>query len=167
MEHVLEAGGLRIVFHRRADRWAHTVQAFSGGEFRTLLESIEGDASDPWPPSPPLQQLHFEERPGGQRVALLVGMAGTSHWSSSVVLDPRRGEAEVEVACRLRATPRRLGSRYRRCGAGAELRALAGVLTRTADAEWVGPAAAEIEIPSTIGWKYAIAGCGASLILPA
>lgn len=117
----LEGGGFAVVFTRRGDRVGHAVLrtdcAAAAGEHLTsapaLLESIEGTAEDDWPTSPPLKELHFENRPDGRRLALLIGMAGRSHWSLSVELDASAGRVTFDVACRLRSQPERLGSTYR------------------------------------------------------
>lgn len=109
---VLAAGPLRVRFHRLGDRIAHAIEWAGGPSPRTLLNSIEGDPDQDWPPSPPLQELHFETRPDGQRLALLVGMAGHSHWSASIALDAAGTALEFDLACRLRETPNRLGNQY-------------------------------------------------------
>jgi len=110
----LEGDGVRVVFTRRGDRYAHSVFRVSTSEEGTpsglLLDSIEGTPDDAWPASPALKELHFEDRADGR---LLVGMAGKSHWSLSVELDVARGDLVFDVACRLRGMPARLGSRYR------------------------------------------------------
>jgi hypothetical protein len=109
---VLEALGVRVAFRRLADRYSHAVEISCGGEWIPLLESIEGAADDDWPPSPPLQELHFESRADGTRLALLVGRAGRSHWSLSVEAAPDASRIVFDAACRLRDVPRRLGSHY-------------------------------------------------------
>ena len=111
--------GLRAVFFRpqsAQDRWGHviaTVGPSPGGENVTArLVSHEGAGRDGWPLSPPLQSLAIERRPEGA-VALLVGMAGQSHWSASFeALADRR--LKIDIACRLGAGAgeSRLGSRY-------------------------------------------------------
>lgn len=117
-EAVIEGGGLRVDFTRADDRFAHVIgwlnEVPGGGlEFVPLLESVEGTADDNWPASPPLQSLHVEDRPDGKRLALLVGMAGRSHWSASLEFDPALGKATWDVACRLHAEPAALTSTYR------------------------------------------------------
>jgi hypothetical protein len=156
MEQVLEGGGLRIVFHRRGDRYGHTIEAIADGRVRAVLKSIEGDAAEPWPASPPFQQLHFEERPGGKRVALLVGMAGTSHWSASVEFDPLEGVAVFDVACRMRAKPEWLGSQYASHEPDEWVRVLLGDPWRAADAVGVRALTADDEFPCTMRWKYVV-----------
>lgn len=119
-EQAIEGGGLRVVFRRLSDRFAHRVEWMDRGGVIPLIESIEGAADEDWPASPPLQELHFERREGGIQLALLVGRAGASHWSMSIELDPAAAKISFDVACRVRAAPGRLGSRYRRLDVAAD-----------------------------------------------
>ena len=103
---------LSVRFHSQDDRFAHSI--YAGDSDQPLLTSIEGGAAD-WPASPPLQEVHLEQRPGGAQVALAVGMAGSSHWSLSCELRPAGEDAmevEFDVACRLKQPPDQLGSSY-------------------------------------------------------
>jgi hypothetical protein len=109
---VIEAGSLGIAFERWGDRLRHRVLRLGTLE-ALLLESIEGTASDDWPPSPPLQEVHVEYRAAGEVVALGVGSAGASYWSVSVVLDPRQRTATFDVACRRGDAAAWLGTTYR------------------------------------------------------
>ena len=104
--------GLRVVFQRQADRWTHRIEIIDGAQSCCLLTSVEGTSDQPWPPSPPLQQLSIEELAPGSRVALLLGMAGKSHWSASVECDPVSLSLLFDVACRVQQPPQRLGSCY-------------------------------------------------------
>lgn len=105
---------LQVIFVRQNDRIGHRLELQTGSQApRVIAESWEGLADEAWPASPPLQQLHLEDRGGGQRVALLVGMAGRGHWS--LVVEPttdRRGFL-FDAACRLSAAPTQIGSAYR------------------------------------------------------
>lgn len=102
--------GLRATFFWRVDRYAHRIERIEAGEMMVLLESIEGSDLDRWPPSPPLQQLSFERLPDGRPVALLVGMAGATHWSMSADI---AGALVFDVACRVKEEDATLGSSYR------------------------------------------------------
>jgi len=112
-EQAIESGGLRVVFRRLADRYAHRVELTHSEGAICLLESVEGTAEDDWPPSPPLQELHFEHRGAERQLALLVGRAGASHWSLSIELDSAAATITFDAACRVRSAAERLGSRYR------------------------------------------------------
>jgi hypothetical protein len=105
--------GLRVMFFWRVDRYAHRLERVEGGVVVPLLESIEGSDLDRWPPSPPLQQLSLEKLPDGRNVALLVGMAGASHWSLTAERDPSETGLLFDVACRVKEPPEFLGSDYR------------------------------------------------------
>ncbi|MBL9123800.1 MAG: hypothetical protein JNG90_09220 [Planctomycetaceae bacterium] len=115
-----------------------------------VFESIEGTPEEDWPPSPPLQELHLEARPDGKQLALLVGMAGTSHWSLSVEFDPAAGTAVFDVACRVKRAPGGLGSRYRRSG--------------SAPQEWSAEpqTSGSLELPRTARWRYGVAVGGSA-----
>src|SRR5262245_7741482 len=124
----LEAAGpdgsvLRIELIWQGDRFGHQITARSAdGAITPLLESLEGAATDDWPPSPPLQSLHIEPLPAGRTAALLVGMAGRSHWSASIETTTGSAEILFDLACRHTAAPARLGSRYHALlGAGKRL----------------------------------------------
>jgi hypothetical protein len=111
----LTAGPLVLTFEWHNDRFAHRVTLATDAqsdEAAPLLASMEGSQDDVWPDSPPLQECHVESRPDGRQVALLVGRAGRSHWSLSVLSDPVAGSLLFEVACRFSGEPNWLGSRY-------------------------------------------------------
>lgn len=108
----LSAHGVGVLFWREADRYVHQVSLETAAGQRLWLASVEGAADDLWPPSPPLQELHLEQRPGGIQVALLVGRAGRAHWSLSVEADGSRGTLSFDVACRSRGTADKLHSNY-------------------------------------------------------
>jgi hypothetical protein len=105
--------GLRLTYFWRVDRYAHRIERIEAGLTIPLLESIEGTELDRWPPSPPLQQLSVETLPDGRAVALLVGMAGSSHWS--LTAEPIANEISLlfDVACRAKENGAVLGSAYR------------------------------------------------------
>ena len=111
---------LRVEFTWRADRYGHVISLMkAAGQTVPLLESIEGSGDDAWPQSPPLQSLSIEKLAEGRSAALLVGMAGRSHWSASI--EPALGVSGFvfDVACRHSQAPNWLGSRYRRLSAAA------------------------------------------------
>ncbi|MBS0211541.1 MAG: hypothetical protein JSS27_21575 [Planctomycetes bacterium] len=107
------AGRLIVEFVRQADRVGHRLLYQVAADWVVpVFQSIEGSPDERWPASPALQHLHFETQ-AGRRVALLVGMAGRSHWSASVSTD-EAGEALIfDIACRLHSPAERLGSEYR------------------------------------------------------
>jgi hypothetical protein len=105
---------LRVEFVWQVDRYRHIISAVEPrGRSIPLLESVEGALSDEWPPSPPLQSLHVETQQGGRRVALLVGMAGKSHWSASIGPLSNGTGLVFDLACRAGGSPRQIGTSYR------------------------------------------------------
>jgi hypothetical protein len=121
------AGGrLALQFERRGDRWSQRIDCLHSTQRWPCLESVDtsgldqakgGVTSDStnqgWPLSPPLQQLLIEDRGAAGRVALMVGMAGRSHWSMSVEPVAGRAAFRFDVACRVQAVPGWLGSCWR------------------------------------------------------
>lgn len=143
----LSGGGLWVEFVWRGDRWGHRIGVTDSDrgqsppqQLAAILETLEGTPEQDWPPSPVLQELHLEPRGNGQQLALLVGMAGTSHWSLSMELDPAAGRAVFDVACRVKRAPGELGSTYRR--ADLPLR--------------VSPPTGPISLPATVQWRYTV-----------
>ena len=126
---------LRVDFRWRDDRFVQElfVDSVAAGI------SVEGDAHDDWPSSPPLQQLSLEKI-NDSSVILGVGAAGRSHWSISVEViasvpangvlesgvlenrgdgDPvgpaghaRGSKIKFELACRSKERPAFIGSSY-------------------------------------------------------
>jgi hypothetical protein len=114
----IEASGpngnrLRLDLLWRGDRYGQRITLCNAdGSVQPLLESIEGSAHDDWPPSPPLQSLTIEKLADGHLVALLLGMAGKSHWSASIEAVPDKAALIFDIACRHDARPGPLSSRY-------------------------------------------------------
>jgi hypothetical protein len=121
-------GTLRVRFFRAGDRYSHAIDLIDRDETRTLLESVEGDDAEIWPPSPPMQHLNVSRIVSDteqRHVAMLVGGAGSSHWSMCVaVSDSENNSREArygafsmellfEVACRTQKPPVWLGNTYR------------------------------------------------------
>lgn len=76
-----------------------------------LARSREGTPSDTWPCSPPLQQLVADTLTDGVQALLGVGLAGKSHWSASIHVEPT-GRLVIDMACRCSPEFQYLGSRY-------------------------------------------------------
>jgi hypothetical protein len=105
--------GLRVQFYRLGPRWAHRVLAIERQATLALLESIEGDGLQSYPPSPALQQLVCQRREPTSPVALLLGMAGQNHWSVSVEAWAEQRVLRFDIACRYHASAAAtLGSTY-------------------------------------------------------
>jgi hypothetical protein len=110
-----EHQALRVIFHAQADRYAHTLalveRVRDGEQITPLAYSLEGSPLDAWPSSSPLQSLSVETRAAGD-VALLVGMAGRSHWSASFETFANSTKLLIEHACRVGNEPAWLGCEY-------------------------------------------------------
>ena len=100
-------------FHWHLDRFAHTIGLLEDERLIPVLASHEGAPQDDWPLSPAFQEASLETGSGGSQCVLLVGMAGTSHWSASVEADPSAAVLHYDIACRINRAPSKLGSRYR------------------------------------------------------
>jgi len=169
--------GLRVAFIWDEDRFGHEISCLEGRVATVCLTAELGRDQDPWPASPALQQLSLEELQPGRPSALLVGMAGQSHWSQCVEADPATTSLTFDVACRVQREPQWLGSRYRvhhdaarrptpagriALGGGVELTiepAAGSTPARITSAG--GPLAIALDLrvlrfPSTVRWKYRI-----------
>jgi len=104
--------GLQITFDWQRDRFTRSISAVDAKRDVVLLASLEGTNDDEWPLSPPLQSLAIEQREEGRQVALLVGMAGRSHWSMSVESWPNEQTLVFDAACRIHESPTMLGATY-------------------------------------------------------
>jgi hypothetical protein len=148
---------LRVEFVWRGDRFGHVISLVDADGARPLLESVEGSLADAWPPSPPLQSLTIETRQADSRVALLVGMAGRSHWSASIEALPDRAELRFDMACRHTELPAWLGSSY--AWQGSERNSLAfqtelGEFTTAAERVAIQPRATAARTSTC--WRFAI-----------
>lgn len=105
---------LRVEFIQQGDRYGHRlITVDADGREILVLESVEGNPTETWPPSPPLQNLSIETLPDGRRVALLVGMAGRGHWSASIEALPDEAVFVFDIACRSSGGEPALASSYR------------------------------------------------------
>lgn len=161
---ILRAGGLAVMFERRGDRIAHRIVIVDQAGERLLLESVEGTPDDPWPPSPALQEGRIESA-AGRGVAMLVGMAGKSHWSVSIEADAERESLTFDVACRIKQSAEWLGSIY-----SSEERGLALIdcdksctLKNEPNRLLIAPPTERIALPATIRWRYEVAKNNASI----
>lgn len=104
---------LKLVFEHQTDRWAHRLVLNDKETETTVLRSLEGNAEQHWPPSPPLQDASHHSLATGEAV-LAVGMAGKSHWSASYSIDNRMILADL--ACLIKNHPppstNSIGSKY-------------------------------------------------------
>jgi len=170
--------GLRVTFSWDDDRFGHEIAYLEGRLAIVCLTAELGREQDPWPASPALQQLSLTELQSGRSSALLVGMAGKSHWSQSIEADAATASLTFDVACRVQREPQWLGSRYRTRpgvwdspapdvriarGGRVELKIEPAANSLPSRIENAGPSLAIApdlrtqRFPATVRWKYRIA----------
>ncbi len=122
LEVLNESGcGARVEFHWKGDRFFHTLMGIRRNKVHPLLESLEGDAHDQFPPSPCLSQVHQQDQ-----TLFFTGATSECHWSASV--QPSKlnlvGESpepfdvlSFEFACRLKKQSHQMCGAYRILGA--------------------------------------------------
>jgi hypothetical protein len=108
----LRGQGVRAIFEWREDRYCHRIEWIERGQPHLAMNSLEGLHADHWPSSPPLQQLHVEDRGAGQQIVLLVGMSGREHWSASVEAAVDGKSLIFDIACRVGTPGVKLRSTY-------------------------------------------------------
>ncbi len=109
----LSAGALTVRYFKSGDRLSHTIGIVDGDSYLPLLESIEGSPKEPWPASPPMQQMVSESfTPGANPVLLGVGLSGNGHWSSAIETKHSR-LLKFDIACKNSKSSNWLGSEYR------------------------------------------------------
>jgi hypothetical protein len=126
-----------------------------------LREILAG--GEAWPLSPPWQELHVHAAESGERALMLVGRAGTSHWSMTVSADDALRGIVFDVACRVRSQPDFLGSTYDALSPLAskiEFQPLSiGVSTALVEqhpASIIIRPRVSIQPPATVRWKYCV-----------
>ncbi len=109
----LSSGALSVRYSKLRDRLSHTIGIGVGDDYLPLLESIEGSEEQPWPESPPMQQMVKEcFTPGTSPVLLGVGMSGNGHWSTAIK-SPHDEQLKFDIACKNSKSSTFLGSQYR------------------------------------------------------
>ncbi len=109
----LSAGVLSVRYSKVRDRLSHTIGIVDGDTYLPLLESIEGSEEEPWPASPPMQQM-VEEcfLPGTSPVLLGIGLSGNGHWSTAIESQNSR-LLKFDIACKNSKGSTFFGSQYR------------------------------------------------------
>lgn len=151
--------GLRLELRWHGDRYGHLISRIAPHlDPEPLLESIEGALPDVWPPSPPFQSLTVQTMPNGATAALLVGMAGRSHWSASLETVLNRTELVIDVACRHSDQPLYLGSQYRVLAPATKdfaIRGLDSEVEQQSERLLIQPQVKTVS-SSTTRWKYVV-----------
>jgi len=109
----LSAGLLQVRYTKCRDRLSHVIGILDEESFIPLFESVEGTEQEPWPSSPPMQQM-VEERftEGAPPVLLGVGLSGNGHWSTAIDTQQQR-VLKFDIACKISKVSNSLGSVYR------------------------------------------------------
>ncbi len=109
----LSAGTLTVRYTKWQDRLCHTIGIVYEDVFVPFLESVEGNADEPWPTSPPMQQMVEESfSPSANPVLLGVGLSGNGHWSTAIETQLAHG-LKFDIACKNSKGATRFGSEYR------------------------------------------------------
>ena len=106
----LTGAGLTLELEKVGDRWATRILGPSPtGRPVCLSRSVEGDATQTWPPSPPFQEIQALDAPAP--VFFASGQCGRAYWSAAL---ERRAPHEIccDIACRTPDPPPNLGSRF-------------------------------------------------------
>ncbi len=118
----LEFAGTKVTYFWNEDRFHHRVSIQTSDGWLDLLESVEGTSADPWPVSPPWQQIVRESFGHlGEDVLLGVGLSGNGHWS--IAVHPTNSEPSqdhpaqfrglaFDIACKTSTPATSLGSRW-------------------------------------------------------
>ncbi len=109
----LSAGALSVRYSKLRDRLSHTIGISHRDHFLPILESVEGTELEPWPVSPPMQQMVEESFvPGASPVLLGVGLSGNGHWSTAIETQSEQ-LLKFDVACKNSQSSSWFGSEYR------------------------------------------------------
>ena len=109
----LSAGALSVRYSKLRDRLSHTIGIVVKDSFIPFMESIEGSEEEPWPASPPMQQMVQEcFTPGASPVLLGVGLSGNGHWSTAIETHGA-GRLKFDIACKNSKSSTWFGSQYR------------------------------------------------------
>ncbi len=119
----LEFADTKVIYEWDADRFRHRLAIRTPDGWMDLMESVEGTSSEPWPPSPPWQQIVRESMGHrGEDVLLGVGLSGNGHWSIAVHptnTEPSQSHPTTyqglafDVACKTSKPATRLGSTWK------------------------------------------------------
>ena len=101
--YTLRDANIELSFRQVGDRWQHCVSVSNHGEWFPLLTSEEGTPADDVPPSPPLQDLRFEQLADDVFEFQLMGQSGKGVYSAAVRLDGGASTIDFDLCARGRA----------------------------------------------------------------
>jgi hypothetical protein len=99
----LRDADFELSFNYVSDRWHHRVSVRHHGEWHPLLTSEEGVPTDDVPPSPPLQDLRFEQLANRIFEFQLLGQSGKGVYSAAVRFDGGTGTIDFDLCARGRS----------------------------------------------------------------
>jgi len=110
----LRDADFELSYRYLGDRWQHGISVQHDGQWRPLLTSQEGSATDDVPPSPPLQDLRFEQLADGVFEFQLLGQSGKGVYSAAVRFEGASRTIDFDLCARGRSieTPVCTSSRY-------------------------------------------------------
>ncbi len=92
---------IKVCCYDLPDRVGHSVFVQRGNDVIELLRSVEGDSSDDFPPSGPMQEMVAEVASVGKDPVLMgLGSAGKSTWSCSIEADATIEAVAFDFACK-------------------------------------------------------------------
>lgn len=91
-------GPVQLIWSRTADRWGHELRC---GD-RKILASVEGTASEAFPPSPAYQEMLVEQFSAETFEYQLMGQAGKTIYSASVTVSPQQQCIEFDCCARIK-----------------------------------------------------------------
>lgn len=142
---------LRVEFLKCGDRFSHIISLVESGRVTPLLDSIEGSPEDFSPLSPPIAEIHQQDK-----MLFLTGATSIGHWSISLQADA--GLLVFDVACRLKKEPTFLGNSYRILNEVFELRPMENSQVVRKGEELIIQLknASPTSFPATVRWQYGV-----------
>ena len=110
-----------LSFRHVGDRWQHCISIRHHGEWFPLLTSEEGAPTDDVLPSPPLQDLRFEQLDEAIFEFQLLGQSGKGVYSAAVRYDGVAGTIDFDLCARGRSRETQLCTTSRYILAGNDL----------------------------------------------
>src|SRR5258708_6569809 len=98
--YTLRGANLELSFRHVGDRWQHCVSVLNHGEWFPFLTSEEGTPADKVPPSPPFQDLRFEQFADEVFEFQLMGQSGKGVYSAAVRLDGAASAIDFDLCAR-------------------------------------------------------------------
>lgn len=111
----LRDANFELSFRHVRDRWQHCLSVRNHDVWSPLLTSVEGSPTDGVPPSPPLQDLRFEQLADEVFEFQLLGQSGKGVYSAAVRYDGGAGSVDFDLCVRGRSREMPLCTTSRYC----------------------------------------------------